>query len=88
MCKHCELKGDYIYSIIATGYPKQEGRKGFVMTLQQNNVNTIEESREKSSDATETISYIKAFHYEFGKLEESDQIAVEIQYCPFCGRKL
>ena len=88
MCKYCELKDDYIYSIIATGYPKQEGRKGFVMTLQQNNVNKIEESREKSSDAKETVSYIKAFHYEFGKLEESDQIAVEIQYCPFCGRKL
>lgn len=88
MCKHCELKGDYIYSIIATGYPKQERHKGFLMTLQQNNVNKIEESREKSSDTKKIVSYIKAFHYGFGKLEESDNIAVEIQYCPFCGRKL
>lgn len=89
MCKYCKIKDGIIYSEIASGYPKQEGRKGFVMTLQQNNINKIEESREKLSfDAKETISYIKAYHYEFGKLEDSDHIAVEIQYCPFCGRKL
>ena len=88
MCKHCESKDGFIYSIIASGYPKQERHKGFVMTLEQNNVNKIEESREKISDEKKMVSYIKAFHYEFGKLEESDHIAVEIQYCPFCGRKL
>jgi len=92
MCKYCKEKDDNtIYSEIASGYPEANGkaRKGFKMTLQRNDRNEVINSREEFTNKKEKfVSYIKAYHWEFNHLENTDHIAVEIQYCPFCGRKL
>lgn len=87
MCIFCRLNKDNInYHELAS---KTEGNmKGFKMVMQRNDNTKIEKSEEVVSDSKELISYIKAYHYEFGKLEDADNIAVQINYCPFCGEKL
>lgn len=88
MCEFCRLKQNGIgYSEIAADKQSND-QKGTVMALMRNNHNEIKDSHEVNSNDGKMRSYIKAWHWEFGHLERANHVAVEINFCPFCGDKL
>ena len=90
MCKYCEKTDNEgrLYSVLASGYPNESKNKGFRIVLHKNELNDIVNGKEVRSHEGKMKSYIKAYHWEFGKLESADHVAVEIKYCPFCGQEL
>lgn len=88
MCNFCSLRENGIgYSEMATD-KQTNGQKGMVMALMRNDHNEIKDSHEVVSKDKVFRSYIKAWHWEFSHLENAGHVAVQINYCPFCGEKL
>lgn len=90
MCKFCELDNDgEIYcSHLAGDNHKRGSPKGFSLVMRTSKGLRIANSKFEYHDTLDNrIAYIQAIEWDKAAFRHQN-IAVEIQYCPFCGRKL
>lgn len=89
MCEHCEAHEDGdVYEVFAGYGHKSKNNTGFNMGMFRESGVKLEDSKFQEIGTLDNYIYcIEAWEWD-KSANRHRQIAVEIQYCPFCGRKL